>query len=227
MQGCQDPLTEVFDMAPLPISFAGRLVLTALWGVSVPAGSALVYSVSGNKCWLTGSGVESPKPVSVGDLLLLSPSGKQQLQDRLESPVVSICVLLNPSGGEDPPFSFDSNSGMHTELTGSILEFCGGESHPLFSKLPPSIHFALRDQSPEINGILSAIERELSARRPGKQAIVRRLVEVLCIQVVRAYLGTAGPIGTKRPCDMCSCRKSVVDRPNVLIPSCILPLHNS
>jgi hypothetical protein len=72
-------------------------------------------------------------------------------------------------------------------------------------------------------GILNAIERELSARRPGKQAIVRRLVEVLCIQVARAYLGTAGPIGTKRPCDICRCRKNVVDRPNLSIRSSILP----
>jgi AraC-like DNA-binding protein len=194
MQGCQDPLTEVLDIAPLPVRFAGRLVLTAPWGVSVPAGSALVCSVIGGKCWLTGSGVENPKPVSAGDLILLSPAGNHQLQDHLESPVVSICDLLNPSDGEDPPFSVDSCSGTQTQLSGSFLEFGGAESHPLYSALPPSLHFALGDRTSEIDGILQAIERELSARLPGKQAIVRRLVEVLYAQVTRLYLGTAGPM---------------------------------
>lgn len=191
MSAYRDPLTEVLDIFPLPVSFTGCFSLTAPWGMSVPERSAFLCAVSSGQCWLTGSGQGAPERISRGDLLVLSPACEQQLRHDLDDPVVSIHELLDGSGSENLSTTSHGGGGMRTQLIGSVLEFNGCGLHPLCSALPPILHLTLTDTelALEIGAILRAIERELSVRRPGGQAIVRRLAEVLMTQMARMYLG--------------------------------------
>lgn len=196
MRAHRDPLTEVLDIFPLPVSFTGSFALTAPWGLSVPERSAFVCAVSSGQCWLTGSGQGSPERVSPGDLLVLSPAREHQLRDDLENPVVSIHQLVDASNSEHQSTASHGGGGTPTQLIGSVLEFNGCGIHPLCSALPPALHLTLTDTelASEVGSVLGVIERELSVRRPGGQAIVRRLAEVLMTQVARMYLGTGGEI---------------------------------
>ncbi len=191
MRAYRDPLTEVLDVFPLPLRFAGSFALTAPWGVSIPERSALFCTVTSGRCWLTGNGIGPPRPLSSGDILLLSPVCEHQLRDELDGPVVSIDELIGSSDGKDQSSLNHGGGGVRSQLIGGLLSFNGCGIHPLCSALPPVLHMTLKDteQAMEMGGILRAIERELLTRRPGGKAIVYRLSEVLITQIARLYLG--------------------------------------
>ncbi len=196
MRAQRDPLSEVLDVFPLPVGFNGSFSLTAPWGVSIPKRSALLCAVSSGQFWLTGGGLENPKRVSSGDFLVLSPTCDHQLRDSLDDPVVSIHELIDGFGSEQRSTTRHGGGGTQTQWIGSVLEFNGGGIHPLCSALPPILHLTLTDTelASDIGGILAAMERELLAKRPGGEAIVRRLAEVLMAQMARLYLSTGGEI---------------------------------
>ena len=191
MRNHRDPLTEVLDIFPLPVRFTGSFTLSAPWGITVPERSALFCAVSSGRCWLTGHNIGPPRPISAGDVLVLSPACEHHLRDDLASPVLSIHNLVDTSDRPDRSALRHGGGGAKTQLIGGLLDFNGCGIHPLCSALPHVFHMTLSDteQALEMGGILRAIERELSARRPGGQAIVQRLAEVLMAQMARMYLG--------------------------------------
>jgi AraC-like DNA-binding protein len=190
MRAYRDPLTEVLDVFPLPLRFAGNFTLTAPWGVSIPERSALFCAVTRGSCWLTGDSLGPPRPLSSGDILLLSPVCEHQLRDELDGSVVPIDELIASSDRERQTSLSHGGGGVRSQLIGGLLEFNGCAIHPLCSALPPVLHMTLKDteQATEMSEIFRAIERELSARRPGGESIVHRLSEVLIIQMARLCL---------------------------------------
>ena len=196
MPAYRDPLAEALDISPLPIRFTGDFRLSSPWGLSIPERTALFCVVNSGRCWLSGQNTGPPKPISMGDLLVLSPTCEHQLSDDLDSPFVPIQGLFECSDRGDQSLLRHGGGGEPTRLTGGVLEFNGCGIHPLCSALPPILHMTLGDteQALEIGGILRAIERELAAKRPGRQAIIHRLAEVLMAQVARMYLGSGGEI---------------------------------
>jgi AraC-like DNA-binding protein len=127
---------------------------------------------------------------------VLSPACEHQLRHDPDDAVVSIHELLDGSGSENQSTTSHGGGGTPTQLIGSVLEFNGCGIHPLCSALPPILHLTLTDTelALEVGAILRVMERELSVRRPGGQAIVRRLAEVLMAQLARMYLRTGGDI---------------------------------
>ncbi len=197
MPDYRDPLTEVLDIFPLPIRSAWNFTLTSPWGLSIPERSAFFCAVTSGRCWLTGDSLGPPRALEPGDTLMLSPACEHQLQDGLDGPVVSIAEVIASPDQKDQSLSH-GGGGVQTQLTGGLLEFNGCGVHPLCSALPPVLHMTLKEteQAPEMSGTLRAIERELSARRPGGKAIVHRLSEILITQMARLYLGHGEEIGS-------------------------------
>ena len=193
--GC-DPLTEVLDIFPLPISDSRQITLTPPWGVHIPKRSALLCAVRRGRCWLTGPDMERPVMVSSGDMLVLSPAGEYRLQDSMDSRAdlaLEFADCLNSDYPADPEYNM-----AQTQLIGSVMDFNGSGIHPLCLALPPVLHLTWADteQASEIAGILAAIEREMSATRLGGSAIVRRLSEILMAQMARHHLRRGGKISS-------------------------------
>lgn len=194
----KDALTEVLDLFPLPIRYTGHFQLTAPWGIAVPKRSALVCAVRGGDFWLTTNDLDDRRRIAPGDVLVLSPTSDHHLQDRLNSPVVSIHEIVDSLAFRDRSSHSQLAYTAHTRLTGSVLEFNGRGIHPLCRALPPYLHLqsANIEASSGIGGILRTIETELSEERAGGAAIVHRLVEVLMVQMARLHLGKAGEAET-------------------------------
>ena len=198
MRVYRDPLTEVLDIFPLPLRFTGNLNLTAPWGLAIPERTALLCAINTGRCWLTGKGLDQPRPLASGDLLILSPAYEHQLRDDVDGPLISIDELVHsPDQGKQALISH-GGGGSKTQMMTALLEFNGCGIHPLCSALPAVLHMTLSDQedSAEMDTVLNAMERELSTRRPGGRAILQRLAEVLVAQMARRYLGQAEEIST-------------------------------
>jgi len=198
-----DPLTEVLDVFPLRMRFAGRLELTAPWGLSLPERWAGVCAVKHSQwCWLTANGTEQTMSLATGDVVVLSPGCRHELLDALASRVVPIESLLHDARAESGPLLAFGGSGARTTLLGGVFECDDAGTHPLCSALPPVIR--LRQQDPEhsrqLKEVVGLIDSESSASRPGGRAVIGRLVEILLIQAMRARLAETGeaPEGSLR-----------------------------
>ncbi len=185
-----DPLTELLATFPLPVTFAGNLALTAPWGLSVPQNAALFGVLTGSECWLTGRGTTEAVPIAPGDFVALSPACEYRLSNQLENGAVAIEELVHRPENAGCTIITCGGGGEQTGLTGGILEFNGHGIHPLYSALPPVLHLArsTHDHVSEFGVILYAIEREVSAGRPGARAILSHLAQVLLVQAARVYL---------------------------------------
>ncbi len=189
-----DPLTELLATFPLPITFAGNLALTAPWGLSVPQNAAIFGVLTGSECWLSGRAMPEAVPIAPGDFIALSPACEYQLASRQGGQAIGIEQLIHRpehAGGCSIAWG---GGGDHTGLTGGVLEFNGHGIHPLYSALPPVVHLTRNnhDRVSEFGVILYAIEREISANRPGTRAILSHLAQVLLVQAARLYLAESG-----------------------------------
>ncbi len=189
-----DPLTELLATFPLPISFAGRMTLTAPWRLTVPQNVVLFGVLTGSKCWLSGRGIEKTVTIAPSDFITLAPACEYELSSDQEGRVVAVDELVRHSEQATCTSLIYGGGGAPTGLIGGILEFNGHGIHPLFGALPPIFHLTCSSDAnlSKLGLILYAIEREVSASQPGARAIVSHLAQALLIQATRLYLTESG-----------------------------------
>jgi AraC-like DNA-binding protein len=81
------------------------------------------------------------------------------------------------------------NRGPTTVLLCGGFQLEGRSSHPLLANLPKIIHIQRKNgrAASSIHSTLRQIETETRVMRPGAEALIARLSDVLFIQVIRAY----------------------------------------
>ena len=190
-----DPLSEVLETFPLPIRFAGRIELTAPWGLSLTQRSAAVLAVRDGRCWLTASANGQATPVVSGDVILLSPACGHELRDMPTSSAVPIERLTECAQVDRQGVLASGGGGAKTSFLGGVLQFDSVAVHPLSAFIAPVVHLKKREaeQAVLLEEIVRLIDRELTIGLPGARGIVDRLVEILFIQIARVRLAeTAG-----------------------------------
>lgn len=196
-----DQLSEVLADVHANAVVTGHFTLHAPWAFDKPAVQGIPFRICrGAPCWLH---VDDEPPVLMreGDVVLLPHGSPHRLSSAPEVPPVPFDTLLAERGivpRSDTPLELDvAGAGPACELHTAIVGFPSGHRHPLFAILPAVIHIRHDDPAvaPWLKSTLQTFIEESMACQPGWMIAAARLSDVLCVQIVRAYLLQSEGVG--------------------------------
>jgi AraC-like DNA-binding protein len=162
-----------------------------------PSQGAVFHAIGRGSCWVTPQPGAMPIHLSAGDLVLFPRGQAHILADQPGRPTMSVRCLVHSRwlvkgrlcGGGD---------GTRTDfICGQFYVDLHGQ-HPLWSQLPPCLH--LRGDQAQISSLagLKTTLRQLAAEvkkpRLGSELVVTRLLDVLVVEIVRAWLVNQQPV---------------------------------
>jgi AraC-like DNA-binding protein len=184
-----DVLTEVLNSLQLRSSVYCRAEIEGDYCLHFhPLPCAAFHVVGGADSWLLRYG-RAPIALADGDLVVLPGGAEHRIaSDPDQTPVADIRI------GSDVPATCE----VKCYLTGGDrrLLICGTfdlqqrDRHPLIALLPDLIHIR-REAGPSaewLNATLSLLAVEAGSDRPGSETLVRRLADVLFVQVIRTWI---------------------------------------
>ena len=189
-----DPLGEALHVLRMSGTFYCRSELTAPWGLDLPAepGSMWFHVVSSGRCWLEIDG-EEPLLLQPGDFALVPHGQGHQLVsdpgaltprvDQLDYDYASDRYAILRYGGD----------GAGTSIVCGTVRFGHPAARNLVALLPRTIvvEGAPGSLSPEadwMHSTLRLIAAEGRELRPGGEAVITRLSDILVIQAIRSWI---------------------------------------
>jgi AraC-like DNA-binding protein len=188
--GDRDPLADVLALLRVRGTIVAHVRAQAPWGLRVAqASGGFFHAVTSGSCWIRLAG-HSPRELLPGDVVLL-PDGRPH-------------VLASAASGPAQPWQRLANAESRTGAGELLLEGRGGSTqflcaayeydrevaHPLVSLLPEML--VVSGQEPAggdlVQTTLQLIRHELSRRAAGWGTVIDRLVDVLFVHVIRAWL---------------------------------------
>jgi len=126
--------------------------------------------------------------ISDGDLVVLTTGAGHILNDVPERPPV-VTIELGQSAHTEPELRCYAGTGGTTVMLCGLFDLEQRRGHPLLDALPPLIHLKGSDDqmAPWLETTLRFLASEVKAPRLGRDTLVRRLTDMLFIQVVRAW----------------------------------------
>jgi AraC-like DNA-binding protein len=181
-----DVLDEVLESIYLKSTVTGPLIFTSPWGIRSGGGAAKFYIITHGECVLEAEDGKFAVPLVAGDFALVTQEKKHLLCDRPGSLAVPFEQVL-----EFPQGQSKEGSGSTGLVLGDMVLNYPGDC-PLLSMLPPLIHVKGEKGGPApwLNDLLSGIIRESASPQSGSGTIINRLVHILFIQAIRAYVAT-------------------------------------
>ena len=189
-----DPLGEALHVLRMSGTFYCRSELTAPWGLDLPPEpeSMWFHVVKAGRCWLEVDGDE-PRQMQPGDfalvphgqghLLLSEPGAPAPRVDRLEYDYASDRYAILRYGGGGAP----------TSIVCGTVRFGHPAARNLVALLPRTIVIEGSPGSPSpeadwMQSTLRLIAAEGRELRPGGEAVIKRLSDILVIQAIRSWI---------------------------------------
>lgn len=188
-----DALADVLNVGRISGSVLAHVHAHEPWGLDlVLANGAAFHAVTAGSVWLEVDG-EPPRRLMPGDVVLL-PTG---LRHRLVSaPGVAAHRYDNDMKAELVTTSGDlviPGPGPVTRFLCAGFSYDSELAHPLLALLPPVLPVSPADEGPDtpLQSTLRLLMGELSRHQIGSEAAVERLIEVMFVHVIRAWLETS------------------------------------
>lgn len=185
-----DVLTDVLNTLELKGWLSSRRELAPLWRYDFAASKdCMFHVVSYGGSYLQVEGEAESIRLGDGDVVLFPTGHAHSLYDDPASPLTKLVHLdYNPERGHQV---------VNGEGAGSkLLMLCGAfhfehpHAFPLLYRFPKLIHISgvqgRAEQS--FTDIVHLIARESASQQPGAQVVLRRLTELLFIQVLRLWI---------------------------------------
>jgi AraC-like DNA-binding protein len=184
-----DVLTDVLDTLRFRSTLYCRVELGAPWSLRfTPTPVPSFHVIERGEGWLQIDGEARPLPLRGGDLVVLADGAGHLLADEPDQPPV-VTIDLGRDAPASPELRCYAGDGGTTVLLCGLFDLEQRRGHPLLSVLPPLIHLKGSDgrAAPWLATTLHFLTSEVSAARLGRDTLVRRLTDMLFIQVVRAW----------------------------------------
>jgi len=190
------PLDDVLDVLRVRGAVMANLRARGPWGISLPrTPKATLHAVTAGVCWVRVTG-QPPIEQLPGDVVLLptgaahivasAPAGPTRTWGKVAAGQAGNpaheCVFDGPGGGR----------GSSTHVICAGFEYDHEVAQPLLSLMPPVLFLSgqeMAEGSPA-QATLRVLRHELAARTSGSATVIDRLIDVLFVQVIRAWLGT-------------------------------------
>ncbi|MGY1735446.1 AraC family transcriptional regulator [Geodermatophilus sp. SYSU D00684] len=189
-----DPLGGVLADLRIRGTFYCRAEATAPWGLEMPAlaGCMSFHAVTQGSCLLEVDGERHE--LGVGDLALVPHGRGHLLRSGHGSPVAGRADLLPQRylGDHYSVLRLDGGGSPAAMVCGVVEPDRPGAAH-LLGLLPPVL--VVGGSDPARAGwlplLLRVLADEAAVDRPGAEAVITRLADVVVVQAVRAWLDTA------------------------------------
>src|SRR5262245_2578675 len=185
-----DPLADVFDLSRVSGAVMAQLIAHEPWGVAVdPVPGAVFHAVMAGGCWLRMSG-RAPQRLMPGDVVLLPTNTPHDLVSSVDARTESLAQFEKDTRRTADGDMLIQGPGAATRVLCAAYNYDHEVAHPLMSQLPPVLYVPAG--MPGDDGGLAATLRllalELGGRPPGSRAAVGRLIDVMLIHTMRAWL---------------------------------------
>lgn len=189
-----DALTDILRSLHLGGGVYFRCELTAPWGMDIgETPVAEFHVVARGTCWIKVVGEAEPVCLNAGDLVVFPHGHAHLFLDAPDSKALLPAELIGDQPIENyGPVRYGGGGSPANVLCG-YFEFDRKARLPLMDALPPLIHIKGADAT-EFSWLQTTINficHETRQVRPGTEAVVNRLVEVLFTQIMRAYIEQA------------------------------------
>lgn len=186
-----DVLTDVLTALELKGWLSSRRELVPPWRYDFATSQDSMFHVlSFGGAYLQVEGEEKPRRVEDGDVVLFPTGHPHSLYDDPTSPLTRLVHLdYNPQRGHQVVYS-ESTEPKLLMLCGAFhFEYPG--DFPLLHRLPKLIHIPGAQGRLEqgFADIVHLIARESASQQPGTEVMLKRLTELLFIQVIRLWTG--------------------------------------
>lgn len=194
-----DVLSDVLSWLQVEGTMTRRSEFSAPWGVSYsPSNLFSFMTVEKGSCFMTFVDGETLE-LEAGDVVMCSPGQIAALvDDPATPPVPYVQILAEQFDHEEHKYALDRDSFPTVRYGGggrpTVIRAWGLRSesylqHPLLSLLPPFIHLSLEQRSalPWLDTTLRFISHETQRRADGSDMMIVRLVDVLFVQLIRAW----------------------------------------
>jgi AraC-like DNA-binding protein len=196
MEAPADPLADVLQLARVSGAVLAQLVAYEPWGIQVdPQPGAVFHAVLAGSCWLRPEGGE-PFRLMPGDVVLLPTNLAHALSSGPATPTVSLTQAAKIGLRADDGVIELPGDGAVTRLLCASYDYDHQVAQPLMSLLPRVLRLAAGAPNDDgaVTAALALLRYELNGVPPGSRTVVARLVDVLLVHVVRAWL-RAQPAG--------------------------------
>ncbi|SDM46101.1 AraC family transcriptional regulator [Allokutzneria albata] len=186
-----DPLAEALHFLRMTGTFYCRSELTAPWGMTLPAMADCLWFhiVTAGRCVLEVDGAE-PRTLLPGDLALVPHGEGHRLRDVPDAPAPAIEGLPHDYVSDRYAVLRHGGGGAETTLVCGAVRFDHPTARSLVDVLPKIIHVepAGSPQAEWTQSTLRLIAAEAGALRPGGEAVITRLSDILVVQGIRSWL---------------------------------------
>ncbi len=188
-----DVLSDVLSAVHLRGSLYFFTEFAAPWGVRVPRFGhvARFHLVLRGNCWVRIEGEAEPTLLGPGDLVLVPHGAEHTLTDAPETPCLTVDRVLELTGfaGRGALVYGGEDRGNPTRMVCGHFEFDEAGEHPFLSRLPTAIAIRQHESvgSGRLEDLIRFIAGEVRDGKPGSDAVVHRLSEVMFFQAVRIW----------------------------------------
>src|SRR5918998_361587 len=186
-----DPLGEALHFLRMNGAYYCRSELTAPWGLTLPPmpGYLWFHVVTSGRLWLE-TGAEEQGWVQLGDLALVPHGEGHVLRGEPGAPAPGILELEREAVSDRYEILRHGGGGAPTGLICGAVRFAHPAAGNLIDILPATIRVEA-SSSPRLEWMQSTlrlIASEACELRPGGEAVITRLGDILVIQAIRAWM---------------------------------------
>lgn len=186
-----DPLGEALHFLRIDGTFYCRSELTEPWGLSLPDidGNLWFHVVIAGQCLLEAEGAD-PVTVRPGDLALVPHGRGHRVRSAPGAPTPDVTALPHDYESDRYAVLRHGGGGAPATLLCGAVRFDHPAARTLTELLPAVFHVeAARSPATEwMQSALRLVAAEASALRPGGEAVITRLSDILVIQAVRSWI---------------------------------------
>ncbi len=186
-----DPLGEALHHLRMSGTFYCRSELTAPWGLTMPPmpGSMWFHFVTAGECRLETDEAE-PLVLRPGDVALVPHGAGHRLHS--EPGTIAPVVLDLPHRLVNDRYAIlrHGSGGAASTLVCGAVQFDSPAARGVADLLPPLVHVRASSRTEAMLATLRLVTAEAEDLRPGGEAVITRLSDVLVIQAVRSWLET-------------------------------------
>jgi AraC-like DNA-binding protein len=185
-----DVLTDVLNSLELKGWLSLRQELAPPWRYDFAASrDSLFHVLNYGGAYLEVEGESKPIRVEDGDVVLFPTGHPHSLYDDPTSPLTRVVNLdYNPQRGHQ--IIFREGEELKPLMLCGAFHFEYPHDFPLLNRLPKLIHISGAQGAVEqsFSDIVQLMARESASRQPGTEVMLRRLTELLFIQVIRLWI---------------------------------------
>jgi AraC-like DNA-binding protein len=186
-----DPLASVLHLLRMNGAFYCRSELTERWGMTLPPMRDYMWFhvVTSGRAQLETEGAE-PRWLQAGDFSLVPHGTGHVLRSDPGVPAPEILELAREELSERYEILRHGEGGAPTTLICGAVRFEHPAGRTLVEALPASIRIAAADSPPRVwmESTMALMATEARALRPGGEAVMTRLADILVVQAIRTWL---------------------------------------